>query len=123
MKIAINILDVLPAIVPNIYPLVSQFKTLFKANGYYEKVYLRFFNQFVLKADFTRDQQALIEVIIVLKEALQNSVGKIGMGETGRYKGSQGERITAGNVLIIIQNLLAVHGNNLLQSNSLDFFN
>lgn len=113
----------LPAIVPNLYPLVSQFKTLFKANGYFEKVYLRFFNQFVQKADFTRDQQALIEVIIVLKEALQSSVGKIAMAETGKYKGSQGERVTAGNVLIVIQNLLAVHGNSLLQSNSLDFFN
>ena len=113
----------LPAIVPNLYPLVSQFKTLFKANGYYEKVYLWFFNQFILKADFTRDQQAMIEVVIVLKEALQSSVVKVGMAETGKYKGSQGERVTAGNVLIVVQNLLAAHGNSLLQSNSLDFFN
>jgi hypothetical protein len=122
VKVVISIIEVLPSIVPELHSLVPQFRALFSTNGYYEKIYLRFFNQFALKADFTRDQQSLIDVIIAMKDALQNSINLISFGENGKYKGTQSERITAGNILIILQNILAVHGNNLVQSNSLEIF-
>jgi hypothetical protein len=48
---------------------------------------------------------------------------KVSIAENGKYKGSQGERVTVGNILLILQNVLAIHGNNLFQSNSLEFFN
>jgi hypothetical protein len=74
VKVIINIINVIPSIVPQIHPLVPQFIDLFKANGYCEKIYLRFFNQFILKASFTNDKEPLIQIIIVLKDALLRSI-------------------------------------------------
>ncbi len=74
VKVIINIINVIPSIVPQIHPLVPQFIDLFKANGYSEKIYLRFFNQFILKASFTNDKEPLIQIIIVLKDALLRSI-------------------------------------------------
>jgi hypothetical protein len=123
VKVVINLINVVPSISPALHPLVPQFITLFKANGYFEKVYMRFFNQFALKADFQRDQQPLVEIIIVLKDTLLNCLTKVFLAENSKYTGSQQERITLGNTLIILQNILAAHGTSLLNANSLDFFN
>lgn len=67
----------IPSIVPSLHPLVPQFIDLFKANGYFEKTYLRFFNQYSIKADFSRDQASLIEIIVALKDGLLNSIMKV----------------------------------------------
>lgn len=80
---------------------------------------MRFFNQFALKADFQNDQKSLIDIIIVLKDALLNHVNKVSIQENGKLSGTQPERVSLSNILIVIQNILAMHGTNLMQVNSL----
>jgi hypothetical protein len=61
--------------------------------------------------------------MIVLKDALLNCLTKVALAENGKYTGTHEERKLLGNILIIVQNLLAVHGTSLINANSLDFFN
>lgn len=123
VKVVINLINVISTIAPALHTFVPQFITLFKNNGYFEKVYLRFFNQFAIKADFQRDQQPLIDIMIVLKDALLNCLSKVALSDNGKYTGTHEERKLLGSILIIIQNVLAVHGTSLISANSMDFFN
>jgi hypothetical protein len=66
-------------LLPEIYKYVDQFIVVFKDtnSSYSEKIYFRFFNQFLTKANFERNQLQIIKVIVVLKDSLLYSLTKL----------------------------------------------
>lgn len=69
-----------------------------------------------------RDQSVLLETIVILKNALLSSVMTVS-NPAEKFKGTQQEKVNLGNILIVTQHILAIHGNNLLLAQSYEYFN
>lgn len=57
MKLSIEIINLLDTMVPDFKPYLNKFIDAYKASKYSEKIYLKFMNQYILKADFNKDMQ------------------------------------------------------------------
>ena len=112
-------LHVLPIIPPAMHPLAYEFLSLFKKGGYTEKVYFRFINQFVFRGNFATDKEVLIQCIIAVKDALLTSVMKLA---DRKRKVGQSDKLCASNAMLVMQNILALHGTSLLGENCLELF-
>ena len=68
-------------------------------------------NEFIFKANFINDKEPLIQCIVSVKDAMLASVIKI--ADRKRKVGAS-DKICAGNSMLVMQNILALHGNSLL---------
>ena len=74
-----------------------------------------------MKANYVRDQSSLVLIFITLKDGLLHNIMSGKAIDTVKNKSSL--RLAVANILVILQNMIANHGNGLLQSNSTEFFN
>lgn len=107
VRIAVDIIENLPGLIPEFYPIIQKFVKNFQLNGSYEKIYLRFFNQILLKANFDRDLPIIMEVVVSIKNAFFQNLMKL-FGEGTKMKGTQVQRLTVANLILIVQNIIGV---------------
>lgn len=115
---------------PEIYRYVAQFIAVFKDtnSNYTDKIYFRFFNQFLTKANFERDQDEIIKVLVVLKDSVLQSLSKLTQKKISRSKKEykikplQHFRLALCNALLVIQNAIAYFGTHLIKIGSKQFF-
>jgi hypothetical protein len=122
VKTATEILNCMDVIVPEVHPYLRRYIEAFRAGKYAEKVYLKFFNQFLLKCDFSRDVVEVITIIITLKDALLQAVNKVYDYTENKLKALPHFRLALSNTVIVLQNVIALFGTSLVASNNLDFF-
>jgi len=79
VKVAIELVNLMSILLPEIYKYVDQFIFVFKDtnSSYSEKIYFRFFNQFLTKANFERNHVQIIKVLVVLKDSVFHSLTKL----------------------------------------------
>jgi hypothetical protein len=107
VRIAVDIVENLQGLVPEFYPIIQKFVKNFQLNGSYEKIYLRFFNQILIKANFDRDLSIIMEVVVSIKNAFFQNLMKL-FGDGAKMKGTQVQRLTVANLILIIQNIIGV---------------
>ncbi len=71
----------------------------------------------MFKADFTRDMGELMNIFVVLKDTLLHCLAKLSE-KSKKIKPIHTYRLLLCNVLVIIQNALAIYGTHLLNCNS-----
>jgi hypothetical protein len=121
VKLSIEIINLLDTMLPDFKPYLHKFIDAYKASKYSDRIYLKFMNQYLMKASFSTDMQEIILIIITVKEAFLNTGNRI-LADNGKSKTLPHSRLTICDILIVLQNVVALFGAALVSNNNIEFF-
>lgn len=83
-------------------------------------IYAIYFNQFLLKADFSRDKAEISQILLNLTIELYETMEKLNAGK--KLKRFHTYRLIISNTLLVLQNAIALFGDQLDSIEDFSFF-
>ncbi len=122
VSIAIQLLSILDMISPQITQhtksILNELKT--KKAKHKDIIYGIYFNQFLLKADFSRDKAEISQILLNLTIELYETMEKLNAGK--KLKRFHTYRLIISNTLLVLQNAIALFGDQLDSIEDFSFF-